>query len=280
MNQPINVLSLFDGISCGMIALERAGIEVNKYYASEIYTPAIQVSKQNYPDIIQIGDVTKVDVSQLSNINRIDLLIGGSPCTNLSVAGKMEGLGGQESKLFFEYVRILNDIRKYNPDVKFLLENVKMKKEYQDIISGLLGVKPVNINSKLVSAQLRNRFYWTNIGEISQPEDKNIKLQDILTSGFTDREKARAILESESRPLVSKDKMWHRYNSTGFTTIVYEKSIEDKENIRYFNQTELERLQTLPEGYTKSVSRNIAAGLIGNGWTVDVIAHILKNIIN
>jgi site-specific DNA-cytosine methylase len=280
MNQPINVLSLFDGISCGMIALERAGIEVNKYYASEIYAPAIQVSKQNYPDIIQIGDVTKVDVSQLSNINRIDLLIGGSPCTNLSVAGKMEGLGGQESKLFFEYVRILNDIRKYNPDVKFLLENVKMKKEYQDIISGLLGVKPVNINSKLVSAQLRNRFYWTNIGEISQPEDKNIKLQDILTSGFTDREKARAILESESRPLVSKDKMWHRYNSTGFTTIVYEKSIEDKENIRYFNQTELERLQTLPEGYTKSVSRNIAAGLIGNGWTVDVIAHILKNIIN
>jgi site-specific DNA-cytosine methylase len=273
----MNILSLFDGISCGRVALERAGIKVDKYYASEIDKYAIQVSQKNYPDTIQIGDVTKVDVSQL---DKIDLLIGGSPCQGFSFAGKQLNFEDPRSKLFFEYVRILNDIKKTNPNVKFLLENVKMKKEYQDIISGLLGVKPVNINSKLVSAQLRNRFYWTNIGEISQPEDKNIKLQDILTSGFTDREKARAILESESRPLVSKDKMWHRYNSTGFTTIVYEKSIEDKENIRYFNQTELERLQTLPEGYTKSVSRNIAAGLIGNGWTVDVIAHILKNIIN
>lgn len=136
MNQPINVLSLFDGIATGRIALERAGIKVDKYYASEIFQPAIDVAMDNYPDTIQVGDVTKLNITEYDN--KIDLLIGGSPCTNLSIAGKQEGLGGQESKLFFEYVRILNDIRKYNPDVKFLLENVKMKKEYQDIITETL----------------------------------------------------------------------------------------------------------------------------------------------
>ena len=267
----VKVLSLFDGISCGRVALERAGIKVDKYYASEIKEDAIKVSKDNYPDIIQLGDTTKIKGSYLP---KIDLLIGGPPCQSFSNAGKREGFDGK-SGLFYEYVRLLKEVKpKY-----FLLENVKMKKEWQDIISKELGVEPININSKLVSAQLRNRFYWTNIPNISQPEDKGIMLKDILESGYTDREKARAILESESRPLVSKDKMYRRYKKTGFTTIVYEKSIDDKENIRYFTQIELERLQTLPDGYTKCLTRNKAAGCIGDGWTVDVIAHIFNNLI-
>lgn len=136
----------------------------------------------------------------------------------------------------------------------------------------------ININSSKLSAQLRNRLYWTNIPNVTQPEDKHIKLQDILTSGVTNREKSRAILESESRPLKDKARMWKRYHNTGFTTIVHENSIDDIENIRYFNQIELERLQTLPEGYTKLLTRNQAAGVIGNGWTVDVLAHIFKQL--
>lgn len=266
----MKVLSLFDGISCGRVALERVGIKVDKYYASEIKEDAIEVSKYNYPDIIQVGDITKLKGEDFKDI---DLLIGGSPCQSFSIAGNREGFDGK-SKLFWEFIRLLKEVKpKY-----FLLENVKMKKEWQDIISKELGVEPININSRLVSAQLRNRFYWTNIPNIDQPIDKGIKLQDILTSGYTDREKSRAILESESRPLVSKDKMYRRYSQTGFTTIVYENSIEDKDNIRYFNQTELERLQTLPDGYTKCLTRNKAAGCIGDGWTVDVIAHIFKEL--
>lgn len=264
----MKILSLFDGISCARVALERASIKVDKYYASEIKEEAIKVSKDNYPDIIQVGDITKLKGDDFKDI---DLLCGGSPCQSFSIAGNREGFDGK-SKLFWEFVRLLREV---NPKY-FLLENVKMKKEWQDIISKELGVDPININSKLVSAQLRNRFYWTNIPNVGQPEDKGIMLKDILESGFTDRQKARAILESESRPLVSKDKMYRRYKKTGFTTIVYEKSIDDKENIRYFTQTELERLQTLPDGYTKCLTRNKAAGCIGDGWTVDVIAHILS----
>lgn len=252
----MKVLSLFDGISCGRVALERACINIEKYYASEIKEEAIKVSKDNYQDIIQLGNVK--DVQYIENI---DLVMFGSPCQDFSVAGKADrtGINGERSGLFYEAVRILKLIKpKY-----FLMENVRMKKEWQDIISKELGVEPININSKLVSAQLRNRFYWTNIPNVSQPKDKGIMLKDILESGYTDREKSRAILESESRPLVSKDKMYRRYKQTGFTTIVYEKSIEDKENIRYFTQIELERLQTLPDGYTKCLARNKAAGVSG-----------------
>lgn len=188
----MNVLSLFDGISCGMVALERAGIEVDKYYASEIDKYAIKISKKNYPNIIHLGDVTKWkewDIDDQSSIgtskkcidwSSIDLLIGGSPCTNLSVAGKQEGLyEGKQSKLFWDYIDILHHIQKYNPNVKFLLENVKMKKEFEDIISEQLGVQPVEINSSLVSAQNRKRLYWTN-WDFGQPEDKHIMLKDIV----------------------------------------------------------------------------------------------------
>jgi site-specific DNA-cytosine methylase len=267
----MNVLSLFDGISCGRVALERAGIKVDKYYASEIKEDAIKVSQDNWKDIIQVGDITKLKGKDFKDI---DLIIGGSPCQSFSIAGNREGFVGK-SGLFYEFVKLLKEIKpKY-----FLLENVKMKKEWQDIISKELGVEPININSKVVSAQLRNRFYWTNIPNVIQPEDKGILLQSILENGYTDRGKARAILESESRPLVSKEKMYRRYKQTGFTTIVYLDKNLNKENIRYFTQTELEKLQTLPVGYTKCLTRNKAAGVIGDGWTVDVIAHILRFII-
>lgn len=318
----MKILSLFDGISCGRIALERAGIPVEVYYASEIKEDAIKVSQDNYPDIIRLGDVTKITKEMVGDI---DLLIGGSPCQSFSNAGNREGFNGK-SGLFYEYVRLLKELKpKY-----FLLENVRMKKEWSDIITETLkeiypDTQVYNINSKLVSAQLRNRFYWTNIQGVGQPEDLGIRLQDILETGITDREKARAILESESRPLKNPEKMLRRYIKTGFTTIIYELSeyaknkikeriqektgiaynyfndairnekcgtllanslgwsgkgttivINDKENIRYFTQTELERLQTLPDGYTKCLTRNKAAGCIGDGWTVDVITHILS----
>ena len=269
----MNVLSLFDGISCGQLALQRAGINVDKYYASEIKDIAIRVTQANFPATIQLGDVRKIDLDKLQNI---DLLIGGSPCQNLSIAqAGRTGLQGDKSKLFWEYVRVL----KYIQPKYFLLENVaRAKKEDIDYISLVLGVKPIRINSSLVSAQLRDRMYWTNIPGVTLPEDKRIKLQDILTSGYTDREKARCLLVSDSRPLQDKKRMLHRYFDTGFTTLVFE-DLGDKENTcRYFNQTELERLQTLPEGYTKGLTRNQAANVIGDGWTVDVIAHIFKGL--
>ena len=173
MKNGINVLSLFDGLSCGNIALERAGIKVNNYYASEIDKYAIQIANKNYPDITQLGDVLGVKGKDLP---KIDLLIGGSPCQDLSFAGKGKGLEGDRSSLFYQYVRLLKECKpKY-----FLLENVRMKQEYQDIISDLLGVQPIKINSSLVSAQNRVRLYWTNIPNVTQPEDKGILLKDIL----------------------------------------------------------------------------------------------------
>lgn len=169
----IKILSLFDGISCGRVALERAGIPVEKYYASEIDKYAIQVAQKNYPDTIQVGDVTQIDGSKFRDI---DILIGGSPCQGFSFAGKQLNFEDPRSKLFFEYVRILNETKpKY-----FLLENVRMKKEFQDVITRYLGVEPVKINSALVSAQNRERLYWTNIPNILQPEDKQIFLKDIV----------------------------------------------------------------------------------------------------
>lgn len=281
----MNILSLCDGMSCGQIALERVGIKVDKYFASEIKNIAIKVTQYNYPNTIQIGDVNKIFYkngvlhTEKGDFKvKIDMVIFGSPCQSLSSAMKKDlrvGFSNMEkSGLFFSCYRVLKEV---NPKY-FLVENVaSMKNENRDIISSLLGVEPIKINSSLVSAQLRNRYYWTNIPNVTIPNDKNILLQDILISGYTDRKKARALLVSDSRPLIDKEKMMHRYKKTGFTTIVYD--IKNNDNsIRYFNQTELERLQTVPEGYTKCLTRNQAANVLGDGWTIDVIAHIFKQL--
>jgi len=279
----LNVLSLFDGMSCGQIALQKAGIKVNQYFASEIKPHAIKVTQHNFPNTIQLGSVLDVKASDLP---KIDLLIGGSPCQDFSSANKEKlGLQGEKSGLFYEYLRLLKECEpKY-----FLLENVAMDDYSYAAISEMLGTYPTNINSELVSGQLRQRSYWTNIGPesydlfgnrysmIPQPRNKKIKFQDVLENGYTDRLKARCILESESRPLVSKDKLFRRYNELGFINIVFDSpNCEYNENIRILTQTELERLQTVPEGYTSILKRNDAACLLGDGWTVDVIAHIFS----
>lgn len=268
----INVLSLFDGMSCGMIALERAGIKVNKYYASEIDKYAIKVSDINYPDIIRLGDVTKVIAPK-----NIDLIIAGSPCQGFSFAGKQLNFNDPRSALFFEFVRLLDECRSYNPDVKFLLENVNMKNEYQDIISGLLMVNPVRINSELISASKRDRLYWTNICEINQPNRLSISLQSILCDGFADVEKSYCIdanyfkggsvknyVEKKRRQLVMKQ-------SERRITVT-----TDSGSVRKLYPIECERCLTVPDNYTSSVSDSQRYKMLGNGWTVDVIAYIFS----
>jgi len=307
----MNILSLFDGMSCGQQAINRIGVKDYIYYASEIKPHAIDVTQYNYPNTIQLGDVTKLDTSKLP---KIDLLLGGSPCQDFSRGNKERlGLNGVKSGLFYEYLRILKEVKpKY-----FLLENVVMGIEESNNITKLLGVMPVGINSSLVSGQLRDRYYWTNIpGEekglfeniIGLPPDKNIKLNDIIDNGYSPGDKARCLLESDSRPLATPSKMFHRYYSAGFTTLVFRdkqhfldckkhydsnfkktgaKGIDEYNGdlsiysgTRYLNQNELEQLQTVETGYTKILDRNNAACLLGDGWTVDVIAHILRGLVN
>ena len=240
----MNVLSLFDGISCGQIALNRAGIKPSNYYAAELDKYAIQVTQANYPDTIQLGDVTKWRAWNIDWVS-IDLLIGGSPCQGFSFAGKQLAFDDPRSKLFFVYVDILNHIRSFNPNVKFMLENVKMQKKYLDVISDQLGVEPVFINSALVSAQNRKRYYWAN-WQITQPEDRGIVLADILEDGEVNRDKSYYIITAD--------------------------------NIHYRKLTpiECERLKTVTDNYTAHVSNTQRYRMLGNGWTVDVIAHIFK----
>ena len=279
----MNILSLCDGMSCCHIALDRAGIPVDKYFAAEIKDIGIKVTKANYPDTIHIGDVNKITYKDgtlyTENGNykvKIDMVAFGSPCQSFSQSMKADmriGLADKvRSGLFLECYRILKEV---NPKW-FLLENVgSMRKEDQQFLTECMGVEPIRINSSLVCSALRDRLYWTNIPNVTKPEDKGIKLQNILTSGYTDRDKARAFLVSDSRPLVSKDKMLHRYKK--FTTIVWEEKGND-DSIRYLNQTELERCQTVPEGYTSCLTKNEAANVLGDGWTIDVIAHIFSGL--
>jgi DNA (cytosine-5)-methyltransferase 3A len=202
----MNVLSLFDGMSCGQIALDQLGIKVDNYYAAEIDKYAIEIAKKNYPKTIQIGDVTKIKGSDLP---KIDLLIGGSPCQGFSFAGKQLNFNDPRSALFFEFVRLLKET---NPKY-FMLENVRMKKEYQDVISHYLNVEPIMINSALVSAQNRVRLYWTNISNITQPENKGIVLKDILedlpnnyvkmSNTFTERQKGNRCLTDMTKEKAS-----------------------------------------------------------------------------
>lgn len=291
----MNVLSLFDGISCGRIALEKAGITVDKYFASEIKDIAIKVTQSNYPDTIQIGDVTTIDAKDLP---QIDLLIGGSPCQDFSLCNRtVAGLDGEKSSLFYHYYRLLTELKpKY-----FLLENVKMKKEDQAKLSELLGVEPIAINSKLVSAQNRPRLYWTNIPNVVIPDDKNISLSEILDNGYCPMDKARCLLVSDSRPLKTPIKMFHRFYAKAFTTLIFKdkahyeqcrqyydnhfKGMAAKDivcdsplfnDVRYLTKAERERLQTMPEGYCDLLTDKEAADVLGDGWTVDVLAHIFS----
>lgn len=393
----MNVLSLFDGMSCGQLALDRAGVKVDKYFASEVDKYAIAITQKNFPETIQLGDVRDVWFPESTDGHKIDLLIGGSPCQGFSFAGKQLNFDDPRSKLFFEFVRLLNECKpKY-----FLLENVKMKKESEDIITELLGVEPIEINSNLVSAQNRRRLYWTNIPQFGLPEDKGIVLSDILESGFTDRDKAHCIdanyfkggnlksyFQKHRRQLVFSDdglchvgdadinghdsikRVYHpegkaptvnactggnrepkvlvndpdqmaliyqrprgknaggfkaldgktptlsanswqdnnhlvtggafrgRYNADGstaqqleiredaktnsLTTVQKDNVAVDVADLKWRKLTpiECERLQTVPDGYTAGVSNTQRYRMLGNGWTIDVIAHLLAPIVS
>jgi len=371
----LNVLSLFDGMSCGQIALNRAGIPYDKYYASEIDKHAIKVTQHNYPDTIQLGSVIDIKGQDLP---KIDLLIGGSPCQGFSFAGKQLNFDDPRSKLFFEFVRLLKECKpKY-----FLLENVKMKKEYQDVITEHLGVEPIEINSNLLSAQNRKRLYWTNIPGVTIPSDKGILLKDIvhenesidtalngnyaewfaknaefqlgkkycslspekaitmtarqyaswngnywfeiLSEYIVPFDKTLQILDKEVQRgkvgyfrkdsqanrvyyihdkaitltgeagggaakmgqylfgCITPDRIEKRQNGQRFNDgkKFYTLTAQDKHGvliegyIRKLTPIECERLQTVPDNYTAIVSNSQRYKMLGNGWTVDVIAHI------
>lgn len=295
------VLSLFDGISCGRVALDRAGIEVTKYFAAEIKKCAIKVAMDNYPDTIQIGDVTKICYKNgiLFKENepiykgKIDLLIGGSPCQDFSSGSFLThykdkdkyGLLGDKSKLFFEYLRLKNEIKpKY-----FLLENVKMKKKSEEELNNFLGVNGIHINSNLLSFQNRDRIYWTNIKGVSIPKDKNVNFQDFKD---TDPEYCK---QFKVNPTPSRLRMWNngvKESIKNCDNITHKSKIncltrkqdrcpnsgliEFEDFCRYLTRKEIELAQTLPVDYTKAISYLQMQDVCGDGWTVDVIAHIFK----
>lgn len=330
----MNVLSLFDGMACGRLALEKAGIKVDNYYASEIDVPAMKIAKKNWPDIIHIGDVQKVKGEDLP---KIDLIIGGSPCQGFSFAGKMLNFEDPRSKLFFEFSRLVDECKpKY-----FFLENVKMKKESVQVITEELGVDPVEINSALVSAQSRRRLYWSNI-PIEQPVDKNIKLIDILQTDVAEKyfaseemminydggQQLNPKYQSQANQIhdIMKAKMQafcafthgyahgyikhpnHNYITDrvksrcldahygktgnlksyfayGERQLIFEKKEQLTKNkfnyrIRKLTPIEAERLQTVPDDYTSGVADTQRYKMLGNGWTVDVIAHIFSKLKN
>lgn len=298
----MNVLSLFDGISCGKVALERAGFKNFTYYASEIDKDAIKISEYNHKGIIRIGDVCKVSYkdgilyTEKGNfsVGKIDLLIGGSPCQSFSQAaaysGNQIGLDGK-SKLFFEYLRILNEIKEDNPNLKFLLENVNMRKDSKFELDEYLGVEGIYCNSELVSFQKRSRFYWTN-WSWDIHADRNISFQDFKQ---TDGE-----FKTLNKDMKSYQRMWNNGEGSNSQSSCANVTHSDKvyclttkqdrcpnsgliaykDFCRYLSQEELEMAQTLPIGYTSCVSYNKAAKALGNGWTVDVIAHILSSLLH
>ena len=300
----MRVLSLFDGIACGRLALERAGIKIDSYDAYEIEPNAIKAATTNFPDIVEHGDVTKENFVKYKG--KIDLVIGGSPCQGFSSAGKQLNFNDPRSKLFFEYVRVIKECQpKY-----FLLENVVMKKEWQDIISSYLGVEPIEINSSLVSAQNRRRLYWTNIPNVTLPEDKNIALEDILEDIEFPNPAAIRGRRLNKATIVGRrlDKNGHRKDTDKTTPITQCLEVRatntdksnclttvDKDNVltplpigrhpdafknnlpfRYYTTKEMCRLQTVPDDFLNMIPDSAARKALGNGWTVDVIAHILS----
>ena len=340
----MNVLSLFDGMSCGRIALDKAGIKVDKYFASEIDKYAIKVAQANYPDTIHVGDVCSVhgedgylhtdhlDQDGDPRAVEIDILIGGSPCQGFSFAGKQLNFDDPRSKLFWEYVRLLRELQ----PTYFLLENVKMKQESMDVITEALGVEPIFINSSLVSAQNRPRYYWTNIPMTRLPDDKGIVMRDILETepvdahyeagkhlieGYKGGDQLNPTYKSQANTIHPLDgkagtlcagthgysngyvptrnglilaghasdirgfdvvrRVYHPEGKAPTLTTMQGGHRQPKVSLsdttwRKLTPLECERLQTVPEGYTAHVSNTQRYKMLGNGWTVDVIAHILK----
>ena len=269
--EKINVLSLFDGMSCGQIALERAGVKVDKYYSSEIDKYAIQVTQKNYPSTKQLGNVTEINSVDLP---KIELLIGGSPCQGFSTAGKELNFNDERSKLFFEYVRLKNEL---NPKY-WLLENVSMKKEFRDIISNFLGCEPVMINSSIITGQNRPRYYWTNI-IFPFPANKNISVADVL--GIHNAE----IGQPQPYPrnykelgLKRVERIEYRTDkkSNAIITNPQKNLLKTNDGYRKLTPLECEKLQTVPLNYTDCVTDNHRYKMLGNGWTVDVISHIFS----
>ena len=270
-----NVLGLFDGISCGQIALERAGISYDDYYASEIDKWAIEITQKNYPNTIQVGDICSLTSKDLPTI---DLLIGGSPCQGFSLAGKQLNFADPRSSLFFEFVRLLNELK---PKF-FLLENVRMGKPIQKAISDLLGVEAIEINSALVSGQNRRRLYWTNIPLKHLPTDKKISghsiLEDPSKSIATVRKgNPRQVVQPASEKLGCITASYYKgINGDGRPAKATIFGDYQDSDIEMLTPLECERLQTLPETYTEGVSKTQRYKMIGNCWTVDVIAHIFN----
>lgn len=343
----MNVISLFNGMGTLRQAFADMNIKVNKYYSSEIKPYAIELQQHHFPDVIQVGDINNWKNWDI-DWKTIDFIGSGSPCQDLSAAGKRAGINGSRSSLFFTFVEILEHVKKLNPKVKFLQENVgSASKKDVGIMSRALGVYPVRINSSLVTAQQRDRYYWTNIktkqtmfdtvSDIPQPKDRGIMFKDILTDGYTDREKSRSILQSESRLNTDLEKMHRRYKEIGMINIVYLEKYKDLisienarlkvktnttegyqyatkndclnlsfpksstrrgritkgkspcllqgneplfaftgDNIRPLNKIELCRLQGFPDNYCDILTRNKTASLLGDGWTLPIIIHILS----
>lgn len=278
----MNVVSLFNGMNTGRQALENVGIKVDKYYSSEIKPYAIELTQHHFPDTIQVGDVTKWrewDIDWKS----IDLVLSGSPCQDLSAAGKRAGINGKKSSLFFTFVEILNHIKSLNPNVLFLQENVGSASKLDvGIMSRALGVYPVRINSSLVTAQLRDRYYWSNIRtkedgmfgdvitDIPQPKDKGIMLKDIITSGEVETNK-HVSLKTNQCHSNSQQYLIHRNETTGMLTL-----IKEDEKVRTVNKVEMCRLQGFPDDYCDILTSRKAGSLLGDGWTLPIIEHIFS----
>lgn len=283
----MNVVSLFNGMNTGRKALENVGVKVNKYYSSEIKPYAIQLTQHHFPDTIQVGDVTKWKEWDI-DWKSIDLVLSGSPCQDLSAAGKRAGINGKKSSLFFVFVDILNHVKSLNPNVLFLQENVGSASKLDvGIMSRALGVYPVRINSKLVTAQLRDRYYWSNIQtkktmfdlvtDIPQPKDRGIMYQDILTSGFVKRKKSKCLLAGLYNSFSYKDKkskqaQHYLINREKFGTLL----VYEKDYLRTVNKIEMCRLQGFPDNYCDILSTEKAGSLLGDGWTLPIIEHIFS----
>ena len=287
--EKINVLSLFDGISCGQIALERAGIEVENYFASEIDKNAIKVTQANYPNTKQLGSVIDVKANDLP---KIDLLIGGSPCQGFSIAGKKLNFEDDRSKLFFEFVRLKNEL---NPKY-FLLENVRMTDDIADAIDELLGVKRIYIDSRNFTGMIRKQYYWTNI-PIGEIPTKNIAIEELLDNEPFDRDLDFFLDRTKYEPTTSYDgiitinprdnngkQTWQRgrvYDVKGSCPTIcaslFDLNItKDHKTWRKLTINECERLQGVPKDYTSIATKNERGKQLGNGWNVDTVAFIFS----